>query len=126
MAALNLFVAGLMGLLSVALGAVGAHVLDPTDADALRWLDTALRYAGWHVAALVALGLYIRTARLPDRWAGLASLAFIIGLLLFSGSLYAMAFGAPRALSVVTPVGGVALMLGWLILLLWAVFGRRP
>lgn len=125
MASFNLFIAGVMGLLSIALGAVGAHMIDPADVEALRWLDTGLNYAGWHVAALVALGLYMRTARMPEGWAAVASITFIAGLLLFSGSLYAMAFGAPRALSIATPVGGVAFMLGWLIVILWAVFGRR-
>lgn len=125
MASFSLFFAGLMGLMSIALGAIGAHMLDPADAQALRWLDTATGYAGWHIAALVALGLYLRTARMPESWAGFASAAFIAGLVLFSGSLYAMAFGAPRAISIVTPVGGVAFMLGWLIVIFWAMFGRR-
>ena len=125
MASFNLLIAGLMGLASIALGAIGAHMLDPADTQALRWLDTGLNDAGWHVATLVALGLYMRSARMPEGWANIASVAFCAGLVLFSGSLYAMAFGAPAAISVATPIGGVAFMLGWLIIILWALLGRR-
>jgi len=125
LASFNLLIAGLTGLVSIGLGAIGAHMLDPADTQALRWLDTGLNYAGWHVAALVALGLYMRSARMPEGWASMASVAFSAGLVLFSGSLYAMAFGAPSAISILTPIGGVAFMLGWLIVILWALLGRR-
>ena len=107
-----------LGGLGVALGAFGAHGLRSTlDAAALGWWETAVQYQMWHALALVALGLSPVRARAAG---GL----FAGGILLFSGSLYVMALTGVRALGMVTPVGGLLLILGWAALGLAAVKGR--
>ncbi len=96
--------AALFGLVAVAAGAFAAHgIADPV---AARLVETASRYQMWHALALLAL------AALPIR-ARAAQAAFVLGVALFSGSLYALAAGAPRPVAWITPIGGVALIAGW-------------
>lgn len=110
-------IAGVSGVLAVGLGAFGAHGLErlleaAADADKrLGWWDTAVSYHLAHTVALLATEL-LRGVR-PTRGTSVAAAAFTIGMLLFSGSLYAMTLGAPRWLGAVTPLGGLSLMVGW-------------
>jgi len=91
------------------LGAFGAHALrERLSSDALSVWQTAVQYHFWHALALLA------TPQLVGAWAKAAGWLFIAGVLLFSGSLYSLALGAPRALGIVTPVGGAAFILGWI------------
>ena len=96
----------------VLLGAFGAHALHGRlDAEAMGWWHTAVEYQLWHALAL-ALAVYAgrgRTGRV-------AEVAFAIGIVLFSGSLYAMALGAPRWFGAITPLGGVGFVVGWVAL----------
>jgi uncharacterized membrane protein YgdD (TMEM256/DUF423 family) len=117
--------AALHGLLAVSFGAFGAHglkarvaALDPAEAaKVLGWVETASKYQLAHAVALLALaGL---TARLAPSPAWVAGHGFFWGSLVFSGTLYAMALGAPRWLGAVTPLGGLGLIVGWAALL-WA------
>ena len=95
--------------MAVVLGAFGAHALKSRlGTDALAVWQTAVQYHFWHALALLAV------PRLTGRWARASGWLFVAGVLLFSGSLYALALGAPRVLGVVTPLGGGALILGWL------------
>jgi uncharacterized membrane protein YgdD (TMEM256/DUF423 family) len=115
-----LVVASLAGALAVMLGAFGAHALRAKlGADLLTVWNTAVQYHFWHALALLAIGLV--AIHLPDslalRWAGWLMLA---GILLFSGSLYALALTGVRGLGAVTPFGGVAFIAGWLALA-WAL-----
>lgn len=106
----NIRLAGaVLGLLGVAFGAFGAHgVADPA---AKAWMQTGATYQLAHVlAALTAAGL--------PRPATGAAAAFMLGTVLFSGSLYAMALGAPRWMGAVTPLGGLAFLAGWAMLAL--------
>lgn len=104
--------AGLSGALAVAAGAFGAH---GASGKAVEWLRTGATYQLVHAAAaLAALGL--------PRGRG-AVLLMLAGALVFSGTLYAMAFGAPRWFGAITPLGGVAMIGGWLLLAL-AAFRR--
>ena len=106
-------VAALLGLLGVGLGAFGAHSLkDIASPEQLEWWRTASLYQLLHAAPLLALDRL--GGRGPVRLAGLALTG---GVLIFSGSLYAMGLGAPRWLGAITPVGGLALMVGWAALL---------
>ena len=92
------------------LGAFGAHALkERLGADALQLWHTAVQYHFWHVLALLAVALAG-----TGPWFRAAGWLMIAGILLFSGSLYALALGAPRAVGMVTPLGGLALILGWL------------
>lgn len=107
--------AALAGMTGVALGALGAHALAPALEEAGRtgvW-QTAVLYHLIHAVALLALaGVGAR------RRTGLAALLWVIGLLLFSGSLYLLSLGGPGWLGPVTPIGGLALIGGWLTLLI--------
>ncbi|HEX6691916.1 MAG TPA: DUF423 domain-containing protein [Burkholderiales bacterium] len=100
--------------MAVVLGAFGAHALKARLApELLAVYHTAVQYHFWHALAL--LGVALAWPHLADHaWLRAAGWLFVAGLLLFCGSLYALALGAPRQLGVVTPIGGAALILGWL------------
>lgn len=101
--------AAAFGALAVMFGAFGAHALrGQLDAASLQIWHTAVDYQFWHAVAL--LGLASASAS-RVRLAG--TIAFTAGILLFSGSLYALALGAPRWLGAITPVGGLLLIGGW-------------
>ena len=104
------------GLLGVALGAFGAHALRERLApEMLRVWETAVQYQFWHALALLAVGALALRAPAPGvAWAGGG---FALGVLLFSGSLYALALSGIRVLGAITPIGGVALLVGWAALL---------
>lgn len=109
----------LYGALAVAIGAFGAHVLDGRGAVVKPELfETAVLYQGFNAAALVAVGALID--RRAQRVLRAAAWALAVGIPLFCGSLYAMALGAPGALAVLAPLGGGALIAGWLLLAIGA------
>jgi len=106
-----LAVAGLGGIASVIAGALAAHLAD--DPRAAELLRTGALYGMVHAAALVAL-IALAQGREPRRGtAVVAGWGFAFGIVLFSGSLFALAAGAARWVGWVTPIGGVALILGW-------------
>ena len=102
-------VGAVLGALGVAFGAFGAHALKTriTDAHLLEVWDTAARYHLIHAVALVALGGLVGAPRFTG-W------AWVVGIALFSGSLYLMTLTGQRWLGAVTPLGGVAFIAGWL------------
>lgn len=106
-----LTLAAVGGFVSVAAGAFGAHGVQGEDAK--RWLTTGATYGFVHVLATFACagGMMLGATR-----ARLAPPFFLAGVLLFSGSLYAMALGAPRWFGAITPLGGVAFLVGWALL----------
>jgi uncharacterized membrane protein YgdD (TMEM256/DUF423 family) len=105
------------GFLAVALGAFGAHGLKsrladlPDVARRLGWWDTASHYHLLHAVALGVLALALE--RVSAAWAGRAGIAMLVGIVLFSGSLYAMTLSGVTALGAVTPLGGVGFLVGW-------------
>lgn len=116
-----LVVAGsVLGLLGVAAGAFGAHALRTrlTAERALSW-KTASDYQLWHALATVAAGL--AAGRWGSGAAAAAGWCFVAGVVMFSGSLFAMAATGSRAWGKVTPIGGVAFMAGWALLAVSAV-----
>jgi uncharacterized membrane protein YgdD (TMEM256/DUF423 family) len=117
-----LALAALALALATILGAFGAHGLKGQLApDRLEIYETAVRYHFFHALGLLGVGLALRFIDGPlARWAAVLIAA---GIVLFSGSLYALTFGAPRLIGVVTPVGGLALIAGWLLFAL-AAFRR--
>jgi uncharacterized membrane protein YgdD (TMEM256/DUF423 family) len=109
----------LSGLISVAAGAFGAHALRARlDPAALAVFETGARYQMYH--ALGLLGVAWVVSRWPGPWAGRAGWLFVAGTVLFSGSLYVLALSGIRWLGAITPLGGVAFLLGWLCLALAA------
>lgn len=115
-------VASLFGFLGVALGAFGAHVLNQhLDADRLMIFELGVRYQMYHTFALLAAAwAYTKwpaTGLIVSGW------LFIIGTVIFSGSLYALSLSELRWLGALTPLGGLALIAGWLCMA-WSVWKR--
>jgi uncharacterized membrane protein YgdD (TMEM256/DUF423 family) len=105
----------LSGLIAVAVGAFGAHSLrDRLSADLLAVFETGVRYQMYHALALLfAAGA---STRWPGSMATVAGWLFIVGTLIFSGSLYALSLSGVRWLGAITPLGGAAFIGGWLFL----------
>lgn len=108
-----LAIAGILLALATIFGAFGAHALKAQlSPDRLQVYETAVRYHFFHALGLLGIGLALRFIDAPSmRW---AAVLVIVGIVLFSGSLYALTFGAPRPLGIVTPFGGLALIAGWI------------
>ena len=117
----RIFVAAgaLNGALAVAMGAFGAHALRGGIDDALmRAFETSAQYHGTHALALLGIGTLLHLRESPLLSA--AGWVILTGILLFCGSLYGMALGGGRALAVVTPVGGLCFIAGWVLFALGA------
>ncbi len=116
---LLLALAAFYGLSGVAMGAFAAHALKGRlDDYALGIMQTATQYQLVHAVAMLAvLPMLAGSAALP-RW---ALVAFALGVLLFSGSLYALALSGVRALGAITPLGGLLLLIGWGLLIAHAL-----
>jgi len=98
--------------LAVAAGAFGAHALKQRlDPHLLEVFETGARYQMYHALALILVGLL--AAHRPQAGFAAAGWAFVVGIALFSGSLYALALTGVRGLGAVTPLGGVAFLVGW-------------
>jgi uncharacterized membrane protein YgdD (TMEM256/DUF423 family) len=115
-----LLAGALAGFLGVAAGAFGAHGLRARlSPEMLAVFETAVRYQMYHVFALLVTAAAI--GRLGDaRLLVVAGWAFVAGIVLFSGSLYALALSGVSMLGAVTPFGGVALLVGWACLAIFA------
>jgi uncharacterized membrane protein YgdD (TMEM256/DUF423 family) len=117
----TLLLAGaVFGFLAVALGAFGAHALrDRVGPEDLEIFETGVRYQMYHALALLG------AAWVASRWPGGAVTAagwlFGIGIVVFSGSLYALVLSGVRWLGAVTPLGGLSLLAGW-VALAWAAW----
>lgn len=104
------------GFLAVALGAFGAHALKARlTPELLAVWRTAVEYHFYHALALLAVGLLAR--QLQAGALNVAGLCFAFGVILFSGSLYALALSGIRVLGAVTPLGGLLFLAGWACLL---------
>jgi uncharacterized membrane protein YgdD (TMEM256/DUF423 family) len=114
--------------LATVCGAFGAHALKgQLSAERLQLWDTAVRYHFYQALGLIGVGLTLRLLEGGSSWpraAGAlraAAVLIVSGLVLFSGSLYALALGAPRPLGALTPLGGLAWIAAWL-LFAWGVW----
>jgi uncharacterized membrane protein YgdD (TMEM256/DUF423 family) len=116
-------IAGALGFTGVALGAFGAHALKVRlTPEQLATFEVGVRYQLVHALALLAVAW--ACTRWPGKAVNASGWLFTIGTLLFSGSLYALTLAGTRGLGLVTPIGGAALLLGWLCLLA-APWGRK-
>ena len=105
----------MLALCAVSFGAFGAHALRETLSaqDSIQTWETAVRYQMWHALALILLSMISEPQSVPK----VAGPCFVVGSLLFSGSLYGLALDGPKWLGPITPLGGLCLMNGWLLLL---------
>jgi uncharacterized membrane protein YgdD (TMEM256/DUF423 family) len=108
------------GLLTVTLGAFAAHVLDGVlTAQRIETFDTAVQYHLFHTLALFGL-VCVDDTVLATRWIKYAAGFFLLGIIVFCGSLYLFAATSISILAMITPLGGLAFMIGWIMLLLSA------
>lgn len=114
----------ILGFLGVALGAFAAHGLKQRlPVEMLIVFETGVRYHMYHALALLAVGLTV--ARGPSTALAAAGWLFVAGIAIFSGSLYALAITGVRTLGMITPVGGVAFLAGWIAFAVGAFSGPR-
>ena len=113
-----LLTAALLGGLSVGIGAFGAHALRATleAGGRLETFETAVKYQFYHTLALLAIGILMY--HLPNKQLGYAAISMVVGIVIFSGSLYVLCLTGVRWWGAVTPLGGVALIVGWGLLFL--------
>ncbi len=108
------------GFIGVALGAFGAHALrERLSTEMLAIYRTGVEYHFVHVLALLAVALLARSAASPLLNA--SAWCFALGVLVFSGSLYALALFGVKVLGAITPIGGLLFLAGWALLFLWAL-----
>lgn len=101
--------------LGVGFGAFGAHALKARlNPDMLNVFEVGVRYQMYHALTLLAVGLL--ASRLEHMGIKIAGASFIFGILIFSGSLYALAMTGQRSLGAITPIGGVFFLIGWISL----------
>ena len=117
MAQVFVSLAAVLGGLSVAAGAFAAHALRGKISErSLEIFDTAARYQMYHALALLLIALLISRTASPQPMLVASGWLFIIGVGIFSGSLYALSVTGLKYLGAITPVGGVAFIIGWGIL----------
>jgi len=111
------------GFLAVALGAFGAHLLEGRVADKyLSTWGTAVQYQMFHALALVAIGILMSSKTLGHvSQLNVAGYLILAGIIIFSGSLYVLSLTGISILGAITPIGGVAFLAGWIMLIVAAV-----
>lgn len=127
-----LAMAAFSGFFCIAFGAFAAHGLEKMlEPKALAWIETGLKYQMFHTVALLALGLFQIANSVQNPPACRAKAFNIIGgswalgILLFSGSLYALALGATKSIAWLTPIGGTSFLVGWAALCYISVRSRH-
>jgi uncharacterized membrane protein YgdD (TMEM256/DUF423 family) len=106
-----------LALIAVAAGAFGAHGLRARlTEDMLAIFETAARYQMYHSLGLI--GVAVAVAQWPNNFTQAAGWSFVVGIVIFSGSLYVLALTGARWLGAITPIGGVAFLVGWACLAL--------
>ena len=117
-----LVVASVMGGTGVALGAFGAHGLKSSiTSDMLSVFETGVRYQMYHTFALFAACWLMQ--RRSSKWLSYAAWFFVVGVILFSGSLYVLAMTGLRSFGLITPFGGLSFLAGWFSLA-WGVLQK--
>jgi uncharacterized membrane protein YgdD (TMEM256/DUF423 family) len=117
MAQIFLSVAAILGGLSVVAGAFGSHALRETISErSLEIFDVGVRYQMYHALALLLVAVLISRTPSPPINLMASGWLFIIGIVIFSGSLYALSLTGIKILGAITPFGGIAFILGWIAL----------
>lgn len=113
---LLIIIGSISGAISVILGAFGAHALKDslTASGRLETYETAVKYQMYHSLALILLGILM--LHFQHRFLNYASYSFLLGIIIFSGSLYALCASGITKLGAITPIGGVFLIAGWFLL----------
>ena len=113
-----LILAGILGALSVGIGAFGAHGLESTltNNGKVETFETAVKYQFYHTLALLLVGILM--LNLQSTYFSYASISFILGIVVFSGSLYTLSLTNITWLGAITPIGGLAFILGWVFLVM--------
>lgn len=111
-----LITASALGAFSVMIGAFGAHALQELleTKGRVGTFETAVQYQFYHTLALLAIGLLM--FRVEDKLLDYAAISMIIGILIFCGSLYLLSVSGYRWLGMITPVGGLFFIAGWILL----------
>lgn len=118
------FIGAVSAGLGVAGGAFGAHALKAVlEPELLAAFETGVRYQVYHALALLCVGWM--DGQIETRWARRAGWLFVAGIVLFCGSLYLLSLSGTRWLGVVTPLGGLAFIGGWICLAIASFPGRR-
>lgn len=118
---LFLLAGSLSGMLSVAIGAFGAHALKATleANNRLETFETAVKYQFYHSLALIFLGVLM--LHFQNKVYTISGYGFIVGIIIFSGSLYALSLTGYTKLGAITPLGGLAFLIGWGAMA-WGIF----
>ena len=118
-----LILASILGALSVLIGAFGAHALrQMVPAESVATFETGVRYQFYHVFALLAVAILFQS--FPGKWLTASGWMFILGILLFSGSLYLLTASKAtntvglKGIGIITPIGGLFFIAGWICLLI--------
>jgi len=113
-----LILGGILGALSVAIGAFGAHGLEATLTANTRveTFETAVKYQFYHTLALILLGILMLNVQ--SNYFSYAGISFLIGIVIFSGSLYTLSLTNITWLGAITPIGGLAFIMGWVFMIL--------
>lgn len=105
-------------MLAVMIGAFAAHGLKQIlGAYSMDIIETAAKYQMYHAIALLIVGILSVNTKLSQRWLNFAAFAFVLGIIIFSGSLYLLALTGIKSLGMITPIGGILFILGWMSLI---------
>ena len=119
-----LAVASLLSMAAVIIGAFGAHAFkSKLSPEMLRVYETGVLYHFLHAMALGLVGLAAATGKYPPGWIKAAAILFIVGIVLFSGSLYGLSLTGIRKLGIITPFGGLTFIAAWIALTIAALRG---
>ncbi|WML91172.1 DUF423 domain-containing protein [Thiothrix lacustris] len=107
-----LLIGSLSGMLAVILGAFGAHGLEQlVDAKMLQRFHTGVEYQFYHALALLVISILYKNIR--NKYIVFAGYAFLLGMILFSGSLYLYVLTGIKGIAMITPIGGLSFVIGW-------------
>lgn len=117
-------ISGLLGFLSVAFGAFGAHALkEKLEPSLLQIFHTGVQYQFLHSIVLLFIGFYLKAYPETSNTLSMAAKFFLAGILIFSGSLYILSLTGIKILGAITPIGGVFFLIGWSLMIKFGMKG---